>query len=471
LVESGQILPLLDALDEANASYREPCLKSINEFRHGDGLVPFAVSSRIEDYDRLSGDLDLSGAVLIQPLAESAIRGYLLKTDAPPGLLEGFEKDADLRELLSTPLWINVVLLACRDAPDVLLDNTMAPAELRRLILSRYVDHMFTRPKAVDIFPKLDSLGKVHQPRKERTYPRKQAEHWLCWLASSMIRLNRNPFYLEGFNNDWLPTLQQRGLAGIIALLAVGLSAGLAGGLAAGLFLGLPGSLFIGLICGLTGGFWSGVVAGIGSNAADRLHWSWKRVRSARVYLVVIVLLGMLLGGISLGLLFGLVLGLVLLATFVLTLGLRAEEIPVRASQNEGTWRSGVNAFLTCLCFGFANGLLGELIGGLRGAMASLSLGFVVGLPMELRTGGSFFVNHWSLRLTLRAYNFAPLLYVPFLNYATERLLLRRVGGGYIFIHRVLMEYFASLEPHPAETPPPTPGAESSANESCSASA
>jgi hypothetical protein len=26
-----------------------------------------------------------------------------------------------------------------------------------------------------------------------------------------------------------------------------------------------------------------------------------------------------------------------------------------------------------------------------------------------------------------------------------DRLLLRRVGGGYIFIHRTLMEYFASL--------------------------
>lgn len=36
--------------------------------------------------------------------------------------------------------------------------------------------------------------------------------------------------------------------------------------------------------------------------------------------------------------------------------------------------------------------------------------------------------------------------YPPCLDYATERILLRKVGGGYIFVHRLLMEYFASLE-------------------------
>jgi hypothetical protein len=34
-----------------------------------------------------------------------------------------------------------------------------------------------------------------------------------------------------------------------------------------------------------------------------------------------------------------------------------------------------------------------------------------------------------------------------FLDYATERILLRRVGGGYVFVHRLLQEYFASLQP------------------------
>jgi hypothetical protein len=37
--------------------------------------------------------------------------------------------------------------------------------------------------------------------------------------------------------------------------------------------------------------------------------------------------------------------------------------------------------------------------------------------------------------------------YIRFLDYAAERVFLRKVGGGYIFTHRLLMEYFATLEP------------------------
>jgi hypothetical protein len=32
-----------------------------------------------------------------------------------------------------------------------------------------------------------------------------------------------------------------------------------------------------------------------------------------------------------------------------------------------------------------------------------------------------------------------------FLDYAAERVFLRKFGGGYIFTHRLLMEYFATL--------------------------
>jgi hypothetical protein len=43
--------------------------------------------------------------------------------------------------------------------------------------------------------------------------------------------------------------------------------------------------------------------------------------------------------------------------------------------------------------------------------------------------------------------DYAPWNYIRFLNYAAERIFLRKVGGGYIFTHQLLMEYFASLEP------------------------
>ena len=39
-----------------------------------------------------------------------------------------------------------------------------------------------------------------------------------------------------------------------------------------------------------------------------------------------------------------------------------------------------------------------------------------------------------------------PWRLIPFLDYAAERIFLRKVGGGYVFVHRMLMDYFASLE-------------------------
>jgi hypothetical protein len=38
------------------------------------------------------------------------------------------------------------------------------------------------------------------------------------------------------------------------------------------------------------------------------------------------------------------------------------------------------------------------------------------------------------------------LRYVRFLDDATERLFLRQAGDGYLFVHRLLLDYFADLE-------------------------
>ena len=38
-----------------------------------------------------------------------------------------------------------------------------------------------------------------------------------------------------------------------------------------------------------------------------------------------------------------------------------------------------------------------------------------------------------------------PWNYAAFLDYAAGRVFLRKVGGGYIFVHRMLLEYFAAL--------------------------
>ncbi len=72
--------------------------------------------------------------------------------------------------------------------------------------------------------------------------------------------------------------------------------------------------------------------------------------------------------------------------------------------------------------------------------------GTILGLTAGLYCGCAAYVQHFVLRFLLWCTRCVPFNYPHFLDYAAERILLRKVGGGYIFMHRLLLEYFASLE-------------------------
>ena len=60
---------------------------------------------------------------------------------------------------------------------------------------------------------------------------------------------------------------------------------------------------------------------------------------------------------------------------------------------------------------------------------------------------GAACIQHFALRFILWCRGVTPWNYARFLNYATERMLLQRVGGRYRFIHELLREHFAPMEP------------------------
>lgn len=78
-----------------------------------------------------------------------------------------------------------------------------------------------------------------------------------------------------------------------------------------------------------------------------------------------------------------------------------------------------------------------------------LANGAIFGIVSFL--GGSLFggiavSKHVFLRLISRRRNQMPMNIAKFLDYASSRILMRKVGGGYVFIHRLLLEYFAELD-------------------------
>ncbi|MBV9229025.1 MAG: hypothetical protein JOZ18_06900 [Chloroflexi bacterium] len=66
---------------------------------------------------------------------------------------------------------------------------------------------------------------------------------------------------------------------------------------------------------------------------------------------------------------------------------------------------------------------------------------------MWLVTGGPAGLRHLLLRIQLARAGLLPRRTIPFLNEATRCILLYQDGGGYRFIHRLLLDYFAELAP------------------------
>ena len=201
-----------------------------------------------------------------------------------------------------------------------------------------------------------------------------------------------------------------------------------------------------------------------GRKVVEAIRWSSRKaidhlVVSAGVGLSVGLLLGLptaISNGVIAGLHAGVIAGLVFGGGLLLLTPFNSIVVPQLAEQtrliaNQGIWRSAWNGLmagaLTGLGLGVVFGLLnGSYNGLLIGTGSGIFFGVLFSLIFGLSTGLSAFLRHFVLRFWLWRSTDVSLRLIPLLDEATERLLLRKVGGGYIFIHRLLLEYFASLK-------------------------
>jgi len=440
-VDTEQIIPLLDGLDEVAVDLRQACVEVINNFRREHGLLPIAVCSRIADYETLGAKLRLRNAVVVQPLSRLQVQEYLERIgESLRALRAALEEDPSLWDLLETPLMLWVAMLAYLYSPvEFSLGDTFERRRSR--LFANFVDAMFKRRTA------------------EGRYSPKQIVGWLSWLATALKKNDQSVFYLENLRTKWLPTHTQRWVSGVGTVVACGLIFGLIVGPGVTLVEGFDSSnavfdlsapMIIGLILGLIGAFME-----LRPVETMRFNLSGLSLRVARALRV----------GLIFGLLFGFLssyfgsLGpwtwywsdsaLALIAGFIaaLVILLFSESVENRSSPNQGTRYSLRVGLATAVILPpVVVGLLFVLLPSERHDWGyTLSYGLILGLLGGLLGGGLFSLKHFVLRLTLWMYRSAPLCYVRFLNSAVDRLFLRRVGGGYIFVHRMLLEYFASL--------------------------
>jgi uncharacterized protein YfiM (DUF2279 family) len=180
--------------------------------------------------------------------------------------------------------------------------------------------------------------------------------------------------------------------------------------------------------------------------------------------------------GLAYGLMMGLIVGVATGLVYWLALGLFQSitqeqlEDQDRQSFNQGVRRSAQNSAIIGLLSGgiiAGIGFLGYWLSYVvnEGLSRGLSFGLDDGLSTVLEalgivwlfaigggivgwavSGGWAVLRHVVLRWVLSRRQVFPWHAQTFLNDATARILLRRVGGGYSFIHRLLLEYFANLD-------------------------
>jgi len=189
---------------------------------------------------------------------------------------------------------------------------------------------------------------------------------------------------------------------------------------------------------------------------------SWHNLRSKWRATLIRILTGMLLFGLIGWLIGGLMGGQRFQLIFGLSVGWvgglmggvcgekRSSEASVKTVPNQGVWQSLKNALTFGLITWLIVGLIASLIFGLfAGPEKQLKNGLIVGLIGGFSGGLNFglltCIQHLALRSLLTLANHTPRNYARFLDYAASRLFLRKVGGGYIFIHRMVLEHIAAL--------------------------
>ncbi|WP_414573117.1 NACHT domain-containing protein [Nostoc sp. CCY 9925] len=464
-LKNRQLLPLLDDLDELEPQRQELCIHAINQFLASETRpLSLVVCSRSEEYSNYSTQLQLNGAIYLQPLTNNQICDYLTAINCIE-LWSTLSNDLDLLELVTTPLLLNITVLASQEISVKEWQHLNSTADQIQYLLDAYVGRMLTR----------DTNNRLYL--KNKTPNARQTRMWLVWLAQKMLLESKTEFLIEEIQPYWLKYRTQKWIYKFIVWLIVSISSGLSGliinGLISGIILGLSwGSILgvffgitSGLIVGLGYGFISGLILGLLLGilaAADKeiktiefLKWSWKKTKSQMIIIGIFTLIT--------GLIFGLVSGLFFGLSIWSFFGLSNSNIKRKTIPNQGIKKSSVNARIFWLAGGLAGGLLVGLIYGLvKGLITGLSGGllFMLGGGLEvgitvgliggviggLFGGGITCIQHFTLRLILYCNGHIPWNYARFLDYCTERMLLQRVGGRYRFIHKLLQDHFAQME-------------------------
>jgi hypothetical protein len=233
---------------------------------------------------------------------------------------------------------------------------------------------------------------------------------------------------------------------GFFTILSIGFSLPVLGGLFSKYILRRKDAVSLGVLFGLIGGFGNSLLYQFGNVTID---------------------------GIKLALGVGIITGLIIGLAIGLFECIKPQVTETRLVPNQSIGRFARNALaflLLGIVAGIGYGLVLWLLNGCLGEICFLPYfkmgsgflgGMLVGVPAALMLFATFaisygfntIIRHYVLRFLLARAGILPYPFrdgrlIGFLDAMHDRILLRRVGGGWIFAHRFLHDYFMELSPN-----------------------
>lgn len=442
-VNEQQLLLLLDGLDEVRADLQASCAAAINRF-HQDYGPEIVVCCRIKDYEAMRQPLGFQSAVFVRSLTDAQIWQYLNQSNAGltglRSLLEqSAQPDRDRNSLLSlarSPLILNIMALTYQGLSAADIPQFTQGENYTHQLFSAYVERMFKRRELCASAP----------------YSKRQTLKWLHTLAVQLTQSSQTVFLIERMQPSWLTAKSDRFTFAALVWATFLITATLVGTHVISIEK-IPLGL---IICGALFVHIFGVYRIV---PAETLRWSWQKASRA---LLVGLTVGPLIGwALKVGFthifadaqciwqplcfqqisLLGLAFGTVLGVTYGVIRGLSGDRITTAFKPNQGIRQSAKNALLSATVAAITPLLIAQLLGNTSPAFWATA-GLFFGLALG---GGEACIKHGILRLILFTQGRIPWNYARFLDYAADRIFLQKVGGGYIFIHRLLLEHFATL--------------------------
>ncbi len=470
-----KLLPLLDGLDELAPHRQELCAQQINAWLQSNETPgELVVCSRMEEYENYDTELSLSGAICLQPFTDEQISAYL-KELGQSELQTAVAQNADLREIVRVPLYASIAVLVYDKAFSEQYKAKKTTKEQLSLLFEAYVINRLHQERN-----QVESQRSIYRGQSPPTIW--QTQRWLTRLGKQLRAEWKDEFSIEEMKPSVLLITKKQKL---FYRLIIGLTSGLIGGicitpiealiikLSSDIILGPQEVITSGLIIGLGVGLWTAMFSRPQWRRIEPvkgINWSFPKC-SARVITVklftalLLILLFSLIGALIRqsidGLFFGLFAGIFIIFLFLLPMELinwitsilvrdeSVEDQSHKARPNEGILRSrdtaitstGIAIIIVLLIHIIFTVLFGEDNIWIMWPIGIFSIGFTFN-----ETGGAACIQHFALRLALWRTGQIPWNYARFLNYATDRLLLQRIGGRYRFIHKRLQDHFAAMD-------------------------